>query len=301
MRIEGKRSRMNKSIGERRIKVRWRQFLTPVKSIDTFQAKEIIADKQSGDVAILDVRQPVEYESGHIPGAKLIPLPDLGDRMDEIDPAKPTLVYCAVGGRSRVAAQMLSGRGFNQVLNLSGGFKAWKSHAAYGPEETGLSLFTGEENPEEALVIAYSLEQGLRDFYLSMIPKVNSDDARGLFEKLSDIEVMHQVRVFEFYTRIAEHPLPRDDFEQKTVADVVEGGLTTEAYIRMFQPDLDSPSDVVGLAMSIEAQALDLYLRAARKCADPEGSKAFLQIAEEEKTHLKELGKLMDRLGSPGS
>lgn len=281
--------------------MRWRQFFTPVKSIDATQAKEVITDKRSGEIAILDVRQPGEYESGHIPGAKLIPLPDLGDRLNEVDPAKPTLVYCAVGGRSRVAAQMLSGRGFKQVLNLSGGFKAWASQAAYGPEAAGLDLFTGEETPEEALVIAYSLEQGLRDFYLSMIPKVNSDDARKLFEKLSDIEVMHQDRVFEFYTRITEQPLPRDDFEQRTVAGVVEGGLTTEAYISMFQPDLGSASEVVGLAMSIEAQALDLYLRAARKCADSDGSKAFMQIAEEEKAHLKELGKLMDRLESPGN
>jgi len=44
-------------------------------------------------ITILDVRQPSEYREGHIPGATLIPLPQLPDRLDEIDPEKPTLVY----------------------------------------------------------------------------------------------------------------------------------------------------------------------------------------------------------------
>jgi hypothetical protein len=52
----------------------WRQFLTPVKSIDTNQAKSYLADKKVDEVTILDVRQPKEYEAGHIPGAVLAPL-----------------------------------------------------------------------------------------------------------------------------------------------------------------------------------------------------------------------------------
>jgi len=73
--------------------MRWKQFLTPVKSIDADQAKKYLADKSLEDVTILDVRQPKEYETGHIPGAKLIPMPDLMQRLDEIDPSKPTVVY----------------------------------------------------------------------------------------------------------------------------------------------------------------------------------------------------------------
>ena len=73
--------------------MRWKQFFTPVKSIDTNQAREMIDEKYGPDMTILDVRQPNEYEAGHIPGAKLIPLPDLGSRLSEIDPQKPTLIY----------------------------------------------------------------------------------------------------------------------------------------------------------------------------------------------------------------
>jgi len=44
-------------------------------------------------VILLDVRQPKEYRKGHLPGAKLIPLPELGDRIHEVDRSKPTIVY----------------------------------------------------------------------------------------------------------------------------------------------------------------------------------------------------------------
>ena len=73
--------------------MRWKQFFTPVKSIDTDQARELMDKTPGQEMTILDVRQPNEYEAGHLPGAKLIPLPDLGSRLSEIDPQKPTLIY----------------------------------------------------------------------------------------------------------------------------------------------------------------------------------------------------------------
>lgn len=140
-----------------------------------------------------------------MPGAKLIPLPDLNDRMTEIDADKPTIVYCAIGGRSRVAAQMLAGKGFKEVFNLSGGIKAWNSEKAFGPQELGLELFSAKESPEETLIVAYSLEEGLREFYLSMVPKVKNENARQLFEKLSLIEVKHQDRIYDEYKKIRSY------------------------------------------------------------------------------------------------
>ncbi len=73
--------------------MRWKQFLTPVKSFDAEQARKYIADKSPDEFTILDVRQPNEYEAGHIPGSKLIPLPELSERLDEIDLKKPTMIY----------------------------------------------------------------------------------------------------------------------------------------------------------------------------------------------------------------
>ena len=71
----------------------WKQFLTPVKSMDTDEAKAYMARHKEGSFTLLDVRQPGEYENTRIPGAKLIPLPELADRLGELDPDKPVIPY----------------------------------------------------------------------------------------------------------------------------------------------------------------------------------------------------------------
>lgn len=73
--------------------MKWKQFLTPVKSMETEEAKAYMAEHREGTFTFLDVRQPGEYEKERIPGAKLIPLPELIDRLEEIDQAKPLIVY----------------------------------------------------------------------------------------------------------------------------------------------------------------------------------------------------------------
>ncbi len=189
---------------------------------------------------------------------------------------------------------MLSGKGFDDVINVAGGIKAWDGHVAIGPEEMGLELLTGKESLEETLVAAYSLEAGLRDFYLSMIEKVRQDDIKYLFLKLSKIEIIHQDRIFNEYLQVSGKQVSREAFENDLVINAVEGGLTTDEYIQMFKPDWESAVDIISLAMSIEAQALDLYTRASERSEEPRSKAALKKIAEEERVHLEQLGKLMD-------
>jgi rubrerythrin len=179
---------------------------------------------------------------------------------------------------------------------MSGGFKAWNGEAAYGDELQGLELFSGDEAPETTLVVAYSMETGLRDFYLTMAPKIQNPEAQTLFNQMADIELKHQDRIFAEYRELMGPSIDRESFEQKTLKGVVEGGLTTDEYIKRFKPSLESPIDIISLAMSIEAQALDLYQRAADRSKDPRGQKALRQIADEEKAHLAQLGRLMDSI-----
>ena len=189
---------------------------------------------------------------------------------------------------------MLSGKGFDHVINVAGGIKAWDGQVAVGSEEKGLDLLTGKESIEETLVAAYSLEAGLRDFYLSMIEKVQPADIKNLFRKLSDIELLHQDRIFNEYLQVSGEPIDRETFDRDLVVKAVEGGMTTDEYVQLFQPDWDSAVDVISLAMSIEAQALDLYTRASERSSDPRSKAALQKIAEEERVHLEQLGKLMD-------
>ena len=73
--------------------MRWKQLLTPVANIDSEKVKSYIKKHKEGKYVLLDVRQPSEYAKSHIPGAKLIPLPQITDRFGELDPEKPTIVY----------------------------------------------------------------------------------------------------------------------------------------------------------------------------------------------------------------
>jgi sulfur-carrier protein adenylyltransferase/sulfurtransferase len=70
-----------------------KKLFTPVESIDADQARAFMKDNPEGSYTLLDVRQPSEYQGEHIPGAQLIPLPQLTDSYDKLDPDKPVIVY----------------------------------------------------------------------------------------------------------------------------------------------------------------------------------------------------------------
>ena len=76
------------------------------------------------ELQLVDVRNPGEAAGGAMPGAINLPLPNLLDRLAELDPARPTIVYCAGGYRSAVAASLLRSRGFETVADVYGGYSA---------------------------------------------------------------------------------------------------------------------------------------------------------------------------------
>lgn len=73
--------------------MRWKQFFIPAKSMKPDEAREFMAGHKEGEYTLLDVRQPGEYGRSRIPGGVLIPLPELTDRLEELDPGKPVIVY----------------------------------------------------------------------------------------------------------------------------------------------------------------------------------------------------------------
>lgn len=275
--------------------MQWKQFLTPVKSFTNLEAEAFLEKNKPGTFTLLDVRQPKEYKAGHIAGAKLIPVGELDQRLNELDADHPIIVYCAIGGRSRVAAQLLSGKGFKQVYNLAGGIKAWEQQSAVGPEQVGLELFSPNQSVEEMLIIGYGLEQGLRDFYLKMHDQSETDEVRKSFIHLADIELLHQERLLELYNAHTGAAISKVEIEKKVTTQALEGGMTTDEYLTLYHPDLSKVSDVLSLAMAIEAQALDLYLRASESAEIKETKDVLRTIAEEEREHIKHLAVLMDK------
>ena len=74
----------------------------------------------------LDVREPGEYQRGHVAGAVNIPQAELVSRLDELPREQPILIICQTGSRSRRAAQFLMQIGFTDVANVLGGSSAWR-------------------------------------------------------------------------------------------------------------------------------------------------------------------------------
>ena len=80
------------------------------------------------DLVLVDVRNPGEVELGTIAGARTISLPALLTNLDQLDPAAPTVVFCAGGYRSAIASSLLRSHGFADVSDLIGGYTAWQTH-----------------------------------------------------------------------------------------------------------------------------------------------------------------------------
>ncbi|ALX06131.1 MULTISPECIES: rhodanese-like domain-containing protein [Aeromicrobium] len=92
-----------------------------------------LPDPLPDDLVVLDVREPHEWDAGHVPGAVHVPLGDLPTRVGELDPQARTLVVCHLGGRSARATAWLGQQG-HDVVNLAGGMDAWE--AAGRPTES---------------------------------------------------------------------------------------------------------------------------------------------------------------------
>jgi molybdopterin/thiamine biosynthesis adenylyltransferase/rhodanese-related sulfurtransferase len=104
---------------------------TTVPEVDAEEAQRLIA----AGAQLIDVREPWEWATSHIPRAVLIPMGDLPSRTSEIDPRRPAVVYCAVGGRSARAVDALQKAGYARVVNLSGGIMEWTNRRL--PIESG--------------------------------------------------------------------------------------------------------------------------------------------------------------------
>lgn len=191
---------------------------------------------------------------------------------------------------------MLGGKNFKEVYNLSGGIKGWGQNVAVGDEMMGLELFAEAESFTQILNIAYALEGGLRNLYQSMIAEVSNPAVQKVFGRLAEMETEHQQRLYTLYQEAEAPSLSREEFEQKAAPTVAEGGFSIEDYRNRFAADLSKPDSAVSIAMTIEAQAMDLYQRAADQQEPGPTHDALIQIATEEKAHLRYLGQLMDEI-----
>ncbi len=273
----------------------WKSLIAPVSKMTADEAKKYIEAKSAEEYQLLDVRQPKEYEAGHIPGSIFIPLKELPGRLGELDKGKTVIAYCAVGGRSRAAAQLLTGSDFKEVYNMTGGIKAWNGEQATGPAEEGLEIFTGDEEFGDAVSLAYTMEDGLQGFYQSLALDASSDELKDLFQKLAAVEGQHKANLAEDYRKSNEGGF-EEDIPLDIPAGIMEGGGMVFEFLEKVKPYLDNPVDVLQLAMTLETQAYDLYSRMAQKSEKDSTKVLFLKLVDEEKAHLAMLSQELDKI-----
>ncbi len=111
----------------------WTRRGGEVGTVPQMTSKELAEQLRTGHVAVLDVRGRAEWEAGHLPGVENIPVGYLEDRLDEIPRNQPVVVHCQGGARSAIAASLLRSHGYDNVINLAGGYADWE--AAGNPTE----------------------------------------------------------------------------------------------------------------------------------------------------------------------
>jgi glyoxylase-like metal-dependent hydrolase (beta-lactamase superfamily II)/rhodanese-related sulfurtransferase len=133
--------------------------LDRVPQIPVQDLTSLMRDKKD-EMQVLDVRRQGEWEEGHIEGALLMPLNQLTRTMDNLDPQRTVAVHCKSGYRSSIATSLLQRAGFRQVINVTGGFDAWKA--------AGLSVATPD--PEHNYIQSWSRAkvEGYRERTLEM-------------------------------------------------------------------------------------------------------------------------------------
>ena len=101
-------------------------FNSSVKNVSAEEAYKFISNDK--EFVILDVRTKEEYDNGHIPGAKLVPIQVLSMKLEQLYKYKdkPVLVYCASGGRSPRAVDTLVNNDFKNIYHLSRGISSWR-------------------------------------------------------------------------------------------------------------------------------------------------------------------------------
>ena len=106
----------------------WQRANQPVEMLSHITVHDLDRlQREAADLQIADVRRPAEWEEGHIAGALLLPLNQIATAMRQLDPDRSIAVHCKGGYRSAIAASLLRRAGFRNVVNVTGGFDAWRA------------------------------------------------------------------------------------------------------------------------------------------------------------------------------
>ncbi|RZN41358.1 MAG: hypothetical protein EF813_02630 [Methanosarcinales archaeon] len=266
-----------------------------IKRLTPREAKKILDNDPEGTFQLLDVRQPREYESEHIPGAKLIPLGELEHRYKELDNNQGIISYCRTGHRSMAASTILRNHGLENVYNLNGGIRAWNYEIV--KETTNDKLITGGEETFDILIVALMLEKGALEFYTKAQKLVKDENAAQVFRRLVAMEDTHLQRLYVRYNQLlretksllgAADELPSlNQLKDELSTTYMEGGTKINGELaKIGDPAVMDDLEALKIGLEKEYAAYDFYTRVADTADDAKTRNLLHKLAGEEKGHI---------------
>ncbi|MEW6720746.1 MAG: rhodanese-like domain-containing protein [Thermodesulfobacteriota bacterium] len=269
-------------------------YFKPVSTMTAEEVRDFLRNRSADSLNLVDVRQPHEYEAGHLPGAVLMPLAEIPNRLGELDRSRPTITYCGAGVRSRAAASILEEAGFSPVSSMSGGINAWNGLVAEGGYEEGLVYFSRASGAEELISLSWALEEGNRAFYERLSADAGEGAAASLFRSLVRAEENHKATLAELHARVTRKAGPLAPPEGIAAGDFLEDGSRVDSTLARVRGK--SIRGALDILISVEANAMDRYVKMGRAVSDADSRKVFLTLAEEERAHLQKLSDLLERM-----
>lgn len=198
--------------------------------------------------------------------------------------------------RSRAAAAVLAREGFKEVYSMEGGILAWNGLRATGAPDAGMAYFEPTKKPEELIALAWMLEEGSCKFYEEMGIKEKSPGAVALFQKLWGDEEKHKSSLFKIYQRLSgrdsDPGFPRSLVSLERGDDYLEGGIGLKKALE-WSRGKDS-KDILEFSISLEVNAIDLYIKMERRVEGKEAKEVFLALSNQERIHLKRLSAALE-------
>jgi len=256
--------------------------------------REYFQHQYPDDYQLIDVRQIQEYGEEHLPGALWIPADELPHRLDSLDTEKTTIIYCSHGSLSRAAAQLLVSSGFQEVHVLQGGLHAWRFGSATGLPDQLIAPLAKAGSAQDQAILAWQVEENTRRFYEEMADSLDEPQAAGLFAELAAAESHHKATLRALWEALTGR-LSGDDFPVEGLYNSkrLEGGMRLNEALDWAAKS--STARILDFAMALELNAYDQYLHLQRSSEDPDSRRLFEVLAGEERHHLKELGKSLEK------
>lgn len=239
------------------------------------------------DYQLVDVRQPGEYTGAHIPGATLIPLPELESRLPDLAEERDLIFYCHSGARSRAAATLaVEGRATaGRIYNLVGGISAWDGNILI--DAPRLAVFEGTATPSDTLRRAMDLEKGAMRFYDHLREAMGEGPVAETIGRLGQAERAHARTVYGFWKHKVEAPEDFDRLFEGLSGEILEGGTPLAEALDDLGEGQKSCVRYLEMALEIELTAFDLYRTMADRSDDPGEREAFFSLAQAEKAHMR--------------